>query len=84
MVNKAGQLMAEWSWVPFPLSTDFFHSPLARKLQAHERLVQVGHGGGASGRTVAFCPSKLGSNPGTNLVFFGLERLYSCRALSFF
>ena len=29
-----------------------------------------GSGGGASGRTIAFCLSKPGSNPGTDLAFF--------------
>ena len=28
------------------------------------------HGGGASGRAVAFCLSKLGSNPRTDLIFW--------------
>ena len=30
-----------------------------------------GSGCGASGRAMAFCPSKPGSNPGTDLAFFG-------------
>ena len=32
-----------------------------------------GHGSGPSGRAVAVCPSKPGSNPGTNLAFSGSE-----------
>ena len=32
-----------------------------------------GRGGGASGRAVAFCPSKPRSNPGTDLAFSGSE-----------
>ena len=32
---------------------------------------QGGSGGGASGRAMAYCPSKPGSNPGTDLAFFG-------------
>ena len=30
-----------------------------------------GSGGGASGRAMALCPSEPGSNPGTDLAFFG-------------
>ena len=32
---------------------------------------KVGSGGGASGRVMAFCLSKPGLNPGTDLAFFG-------------
>ena len=34
-------------------------------------LKQKGSGGGARGIAMAFCPSKPGSNPGTDLAFFG-------------
>ena len=42
--------------------------------------------GGASGRAAAFCPSKQGSNPGTDQAFSGSEllRIYSHWALGFF
>ena len=35
------------------------------------RIKELGSGGGASGRAMAFCPSELGSNPGMDLAFFG-------------
>ena len=46
----------------------------------------LGRGGGASGRAVAFCPSRPGLIPGTDLAFFGSELLliYSRWALGFF
>ena len=41
-------------------------------------------GGGASGRAMAFCPSEPGSNPGTDLAFFGrMLSIYSCWALGY-
>ena len=46
----------------------------------------LGRGGGASGRAVAFCPSRPGLIPGTDLAFFGteLQLIYSRWALGFF
>ena len=46
----------------------------------------MGRGGGASGRAVAFCLSKPGLNPGTDLAFFGSEllQIYFRWALVFF
>ena len=35
---------------------------------------ELGSGGGAGGRAMAFCPSRPGSNPGTDLAF--LEECY--------
>ena len=35
--------------------------------------VPNGRGGSASGRAMAFCPSRPGSNPGTNFGFFGSD-----------
>ena len=39
------------------------------KIQIEKFRDLIGHGGGASGRAVAFCPNKLGSNPRMDLAF---------------
>ena len=43
--------------------------------------MDIGRGDGASGRAMALCPGRPGSNPGTDLDFFSvLNRLLSILA----
>ena len=47
-------------------------------------LLYRGRGGNASGRAMAFCPSRPGWNPGTNFSFFQIRYLlYSRWAMGF-
>ena len=65
-----------------------FRAPIEAQLFYAKLKLVVGRGGGASGGAVAFCPSRLGSIPGTDLLgfFFSsvLLLIYSCWALVFF
>ena len=43
----------------------------------------VGSGGGTSGRVMAFCLGRLGSNPGTDLGFFQFRIAVNLFSLAF-
>ena len=72
------------SWDEIPTYPDFLIPTFGKANPIQPNF--WGRGGGARVRALAFCPSRPGSTPGTDLAFFGSELLliYSRWALGFF
>ena len=71
--------MSESAFKPLAHDKTFQISSTDQSIKTFGKCIlnrRVGSGGGTSGRAMAFCPSKPGSNPRMDLAFFG-NAIYS-------